>query len=128
MFSTPILLIIFRRPNTTVRVFESIRKIRPSKIYIASDAPRPRQEDEISKCAEARLITENIDWPCEVKRLYHDVNLGCGLGPRAAFDWFFSFGSFLFTSSRKSCIFVLSSLSFALNQLFCISTRSSTIL
>lgn len=90
MFSTPILLIIFKRPNTTARVFDLIRQVRPTKIYISSDAPRPNREDEISKCAQARLITENIDWPCEVKRLYHNVNLGCGLGPRAAFNWFFS--------------------------------------
>ena len=81
-----ILLIIFNRPNTTRKVFESIRKARPKRFYIAADAPRQSNNDDIEKCRSTRLITENIDWPCEVKRLYQEVNLGCSLGPRAAFD------------------------------------------
>jgi hypothetical protein len=90
MFDTPILLIIFNRPYTTAQVFEAIRKINPRKLYIASDAPRKGFKDDEQQCFLARSITENIDWPCEVKRLYQDENLGCSLGPRAAFDWFFS--------------------------------------
>jgi hypothetical protein len=31
---------IFKRPNTTVRVFEAIRAARPAKLFIAADAPQ----------------------------------------------------------------------------------------
>ena len=42
---------IFKRPNTTVRVFEAIRAARPAKLFIAADAPRPNVPGEIEKCA-----------------------------------------------------------------------------
>jgi hypothetical protein len=86
---TSVLLIIFNRPATTQRVFEAIRYARPSKLYIAADAPRPGNANDEEKCRLAKAVTEQIDWSCEVKRLYHEQNLGCSLGPRAAFDWFF---------------------------------------
>jgi hypothetical protein len=87
---SPILLIMFNRPKTTSIVFESIRKMRPPKLYIAADAPRPGNETDEEKCRLTRAVTENIDWLCDVRRLYHEQNLGCSFGPRAAFDWFFS--------------------------------------
>lgn len=90
MCRTAVLFIIFNRPDTTMKVFEAIRQARPSKLYIAADAPRTSHPSDKQKCAQARAITEHVDWPCEVRRLYQQVNLGCSLGPRAAFDWFFS--------------------------------------
>jgi hypothetical protein len=85
-----VLLIIFNRPDTTKRVFEAIRFAKPSRLYIAADAPRADNISDIHNCNDARLITEQIDWNCEVKRLYQKQNLGCSFGPRSAFDWFFS--------------------------------------
>jgi hypothetical protein len=90
MLNTPVLFIIFNRPDTTKEVFAAIRNVKPSRLFIAADAPRIDKPHDIEKCKAARSITENIDWPCEVKRLYQEVNLGCSYGPRAAFDWFFS--------------------------------------
>lgn len=87
---TSVLLIIFNRPATTKRVLEAIRDARPAKLYIAADAPRPGNTTDEEKCRLTRAVTEQIDWPCEVKRLYQEQNLGCSLGPRAAFAWFFS--------------------------------------
>lgn len=88
--SSAVLLIIFNRPVTTQKVFDAIRTAKTSKLYISADAPRARNERDSVNCIEAKNITENIDWPCEVKRLYQEKNLGCSHGPRAAFDWFFS--------------------------------------
>ncbi len=85
-----ILFIIFNRPDTTKRVFEAIRIANPPRLYIAADAPRVGNSNDLQNCKEARATTEQVDWPCEVKRLYQTENLGCSLGPRAAFDWFFS--------------------------------------
>lgn len=88
--TSAVLLIIFNRPATTKRVVEAIRNARPAKLYIAADAPRIGNTTDEEKCILTRVITEQIDWPCTVKRLYQEQNLGCSLGPRAAFDWFFS--------------------------------------
>jgi len=90
-FSTPILLIVFNRPDTTLEVLKSIRKIKPSKLYISSDGARLDKEDEQKKVMLVReLITSNINWPCEIHTLFHDVNQGCKLGVSSAIDWFFS--------------------------------------
>lgn len=86
---SPVLFIIFKRAETTRRVFERIREARPSRLYIAADGPRDDRPGEAEKCAAARAVVENIDWPCEVFRLYHEKNLNCGKGPSTAISWFF---------------------------------------
>ncbi len=88
--TTPVLFIIFNRPDTTVRVFEQIRKAAPPKLYIAADGPRTGIPGEAERCREAREIIKKIDWPCEVKTLFRDENLGCRLGAAGAVTWFFS--------------------------------------
>jgi hypothetical protein len=88
---TSVLLIIFNRPATTQLVFNAIRLAQPSRLYIAADGPRHINTNDKEKSNLTRAVTENVDWPCEVKRLYQKENLGCSLGPRVAFDWFFSF-------------------------------------
>ena len=41
-------------------------------------------------CEQTRnLVINNIDWQCEVKTQFRDTNLGCGLGPCTAINWFF---------------------------------------
>ena len=36
------------------------------------------------------MICSEVDWPCDVKHLYRDADLGCGLAVSTAIDWFFS--------------------------------------
>ena len=40
MFSTPILLIVYNRPDYTIKLLEAIKDIKPSVIYIAADGPK----------------------------------------------------------------------------------------
>jgi hypothetical protein len=89
LFNTPVLLIIFNRADTTKLVFDAIRKARPPRLYVAADGPRPHVASDQQKCAEARKIVEKVDWPCEVKTLFHDKNLNCGKAPSTAMSWFF---------------------------------------
>lgn len=89
-FDVPILLIIFNRPDTTEQVFEAIRKAEPQKLYIACDGPRPGKPTDIENSRAAKEVVSKIDWPCEVKHLYREENLGCGKGPAQAIDWFFA--------------------------------------
>jgi hypothetical protein len=86
---TPVLLVIFNRPETTKLVFEAIRRAKPTKLYIAADGPRKNVLSDIKNCAEARKIVQSIDWECKVKTLFRDENLNCGVGPSSAFTWFF---------------------------------------
>lgn len=87
---TPVLLLIFNRPDMTVRVFERIRDVRPEQLFIAADGPRPHGPSDVQLCNEARnCVLDRIDWPCEVKTLFRDENLGCKDAVSSAITWFF---------------------------------------
>ena len=89
-FSTPILFLIFNRPDVTKCVFEEIRKQKPQYLYLAADGPRANKPGEYEKCILAReVVLEGIDWNCELKTLYRDENLGCGKAVSEAITWFF---------------------------------------
>jgi len=89
-FKVPILFLVFNRPNTTKRVFEKIREIKPAQLFVAADGPRPGKEGEKEICEDVRkIILQGIDWPCEVKTLFRDNNLGCGIAVSEAITWFF---------------------------------------
>jgi hypothetical protein len=88
-YNTPILFIIFANPNTTARVFERIRQIRPKKLYVAADAPRPDIPGEAQCSTETRNIIRRIDWDCEVITLFNDRNLGPKIAVSSAISWFF---------------------------------------
>lgn len=85
----PILFIIFNRADLTARVFQRIRESRPAFLYIAADGPREGREGEEECCQKARFATEEVDWPCQVFRLYRNQNLGCKLAVSTAITWFF---------------------------------------
>jgi hypothetical protein len=87
--NTPILFIVFNRPDTTKQVFEQIRNAKPSRLYVAADGPRDGIKEDIHKIAKVREITTNIDWPCELKTFFRDKNLGCKKAVSESINWFF---------------------------------------
>lgn len=87
--NTPILLIIFNRPDVTSKVFEAIRKAKPQSLYVASDGPRKVRIGEDKIVMQARKIATAVDWPCKVKTLFREKNLGCKYSVSSAIDWFF---------------------------------------
>ena len=76
MGKLPVLMIVFNRPETTERVFEAVRQYAPERLYVSADGPRPDRPDA-ERCAEVRKIFDRVDWPCEVKTRFRDVNMGC---------------------------------------------------
>ena len=89
-YPVPILLIIWRRPDTTKVVINAIKNIKPSSIYIACDGPRLGLEEELEKVNSTKnLAIESIDWDCKVKTRFSEVNLGCRDGVSSAISWFF---------------------------------------
>lgn len=86
---TAVLFLVFNRPDTTVRVFDEIRKARPPRLYVAADGPRPSRAGEGELVERVRKIATLVDWPCEVKTLFRDQNLGCKLSVSRAITWFF---------------------------------------
>jgi len=88
-FNCPILLLIFNRPDSTQKVFESIKELKPTKLYIAADGPRINRPQESELVNKVREIVSEINWPCTIKKLYRDKNLGCKIAVSSAIDWFF---------------------------------------
>jgi len=89
-FNCPILLIAWRRPETLRQVIDAIRPLAPSRIFVACDGPNPERPGEAEKVFATRAVIEHeIDWPCQIERLYYDVNQGCRLGVSRAITWFF---------------------------------------
>jgi hypothetical protein len=86
---TPVAFLVFNRPETTERVFESIRAARPPRLLVVADGPRPDRPGEAERCRQVRAIVEQVDWPCEVARGYSDVNLGCRRRISSGLDWVF---------------------------------------
>lgn len=88
---TPILFLIFNRPEATKLVFEQIKKAKPRQLFIAADGPRAIKTGEFEICEAARLVVmDGIDWDCEVKTLFRAENLGCGKAVSEAISWFFN--------------------------------------
>jgi hypothetical protein len=87
--STPVLFLIFNRPDTTKRVFDQIREAQPCRLYIAADGPRKGVSGEDALCRETRNICAHIDWSCDVQTLFRDQNLGCRTAVNSAISWFF---------------------------------------
>lgn len=90
MLKTPVVLIIFNRPENTQKVFDIIRKVEPRKLLVIADGPRLNNTSDIEQCKRAREIIEQVDWDCEVIKHYSDHNLGCGLNVSSGLDWAFS--------------------------------------
>ncbi len=87
--NTPVLFMIFNRPDTTYQVFESIRKIKPKKLFVSADGPRTNKPGEDEKCRLTRDVIKKVDWDCELHTNFSDSNLGCKKGVTKAINWFF---------------------------------------
>ncbi len=88
MTCPPVLLILFRRPDQTRRVFQAIRQARPTRLYLAADGPRTNRPGEAEACQEARAVLGPVDWPCEVKTFFRDANVGIRRNVAEAITWF----------------------------------------
>lgn len=86
---TAVMMIVFNRPGQTRQVFERVREAKPKRLYIAADGPRANRPDDVASCAETRQIFDGVDWPCEVKTLFREQNLGCKTAIKTGLDWFF---------------------------------------
>jgi hypothetical protein len=84
-----VLLLIFNRPDTTLRVFDEIKKAKPGKLYISADGPRIGNLKDADLCKEARLVIEQVDWDCVILTSFKDENLGCKMSVSSAISWFF---------------------------------------
>lgn len=83
-----VLILFFNRPEHLKKVFEEVRKARPSRLFLYQDGPRSEKDlDGIMKCRE---VVDNIDWECDVQRMYQERNYGCDPSEYISQKWAFS--------------------------------------
>lgn len=87
-FDTPVALFVFNRPLLTARVFSAITELRPSRLFLIADGPRDEAEGHV--CQATREIVSTIDWDCDVKTNFAEVNLGCKRRMSGGIGWVFS--------------------------------------
>lgn len=86
----PVLVLAFNRADHVAKAMEAIREYKPERLYLECDGARKNKEGE----AEAveltrRTMLDMVDWPCEVKTLFREENLGCANAVYGAITWFF---------------------------------------
>lgn len=85
-----VLLIFFTRYDVFEKCFEAVRAVRPRRLLLWQDGPRENRPDDIENIEKCRKIAENIDWDCEVHRMYNDKNYGCDPSTFYSHKWAFS--------------------------------------
>lgn len=72
----PVAIQAFIRPEMLKKQWEVIKKARPSILFIRSDGPREQVPTDAELIAKSREIVSDVDWDCQVYRLYQEKNLG----------------------------------------------------
>jgi len=83
-----VLLVVYRRPEETARVFDAIAAARPQRLFVAADGPR--NGVEAHACAASRAAATRVTWPCDVVTDFSERNVGCRTRMMSALSWFFS--------------------------------------
>ena len=72
---TPILFHLWNRIDVVKKTFNQIKRTKPKKLYISSDGYNNTKDKK--KIREIRKYVEkNINWKCEIKKIYYKSNLG----------------------------------------------------
>lgn len=85
----PVALILFNRPERTRELLARIRDARPARLFLIADGPRTNHPTDGERCAAARAVVAEVDWPCQVERLYAERNLSCGIRIATGLTWVF---------------------------------------
>ena len=84
----PVLILFFNRPQQLGQVFAEIRKARPSRLFLYQDGPR--SEADMPGILACREVVAQVDWECQVERLYQEKNSGCDPSNYFSQKWAFS--------------------------------------
>jgi len=87
LFSTPVLILGFRRPDNILKIIEAIRPNRPRVIFFAVDGARKGRKDDLDLVIQTQLAIRSIDWSCDLKIRFRDENMGIRKAVPDALSW-----------------------------------------
>ena len=86
----PVLVLAFNRADHVAEAMKPIKAYQPVQLYLACDGPRANKDGEREAVDVVRkTMLDMVDWPCEVRTLFRDENLGCANAVYGAITWFF---------------------------------------
>lgn len=89
MFSTPILIITYKREKSLQKIFNIVKKLNPKKLYISSNASPKNDLKVFNKVCNVRKIINNLKINGKVYKLYRSKHLEVyDLIPQSI-SWFF---------------------------------------
>ena len=91
LIDTPVLLMLFVRPEQLLKSFNAVKLARPSKLFLLSDGPRKNYDSDKELNDKCKEIVEDINWECEVYHKYSKLNQGMYITAYEGFKWCFSF-------------------------------------
>lgn len=89
MFNTPIAIFTFNRPQLTEQLLGILARVKPRRILVVSDGPRPHVASDVEKCEAVRRLFENLDWECRVDRDFAETNMGSFPRNSTGLNWVF---------------------------------------
>lgn len=85
-----VLLLFFNRPETFGQVFAAVKEARPSRLFLYQDGSRGEKDNAGVQACREIAADENIDWECDVHRMYQTRNYGCDPSEYISQKWAFS--------------------------------------
>lgn len=87
--NTPVVVILFNRPNLLHALIKRLRDVKPSHLLVIADGPRHDRPADVELCHAARQIIASVDWPCRIDRNEASQNMGCDQRIMTGLDWAF---------------------------------------
>lgn len=86
----PVLVLAFNRADHVEQAMKAIQEYKPERLYLECDGARKHKNGE-QEAVEAtrKAMLSMVDWPCEVKTLFREENMGCAHAVFDAISWFF---------------------------------------
>lgn len=72
MYKIPVLFETYIRTDTSRKVWEQIKKIKPQSLYFYSNKALENHPEDIEKNNEIRSWIQEIDWSCDVHTFFRD--------------------------------------------------------
>lgn len=90
MLDVSVLLLFHARADHFGLVWEEVRRAQPARLFLYQDGPRGERDMPGIMACRALVADDQIDWPCEVHRLYQERNYGCDPSEYISQRWAFS--------------------------------------
>jgi hypothetical protein len=85
---SPILILAYKRPDTTMHLINALRQVKPKLIYISINIPDKKNILDSEKNNKVLEIIKNINWKCKIK-INKKNNLDSYSSYKHAISWFF---------------------------------------